>query len=223
MVKMNPVDLLHELLAELLGAERDEIADIGPEESLSDYGMDSLRLIAAVQRLGRAGFTVDYATMAHDQRLGSWETLVTRGPTTPASATILAGEVEADVGFTTGYREGEWEPLVTPRPGFVPMPEDRAARYRADGLWRGRTFDGMLARSVDANPAKIAITDGQRSISYAQLWRQIDAAAMNFAARGVRPGEHVICYLPNIIEFYPPFCPDISRAKNPMSPDRLRR
>ena len=70
------MDLLHELLAELLGAERDEIADIGPGESLSDYGMDSLRLIALVQRLGRAGFRVDYATMAHDQRLGSWETLI---------------------------------------------------------------------------------------------------------------------------------------------------
>lgn len=201
--KTNPVDLLHELLAELLGAERDEIADIGPEESLSDYGMDSLRLIALVQRLGRAGFRVDYATMARDQRLGSWETLVSRGPEAHAVDTIRAGEVEADAGFTTGYRERDWEPLTTPRPGFVPMPEDRAARYRSDGLWRGRTFDGMLALSVDAHPAKIAITDGHTSISYAQLWRQIDAAAKNFAARGVRPGEHVICYLPNIIEFYP--------------------
>ena len=163
--KTNPVDLLHELLAELLGAERDEIADIGPEESLSDYGMDSLRLIALVQRLGRAGFRVDYATMARDQRLGSWETLVSRGPEAHAVDTIRAGEVEADAGFTTGYRERDWEPLTTPRPGFVPMPEDRAARYRSDGLWRGRTFDGMLALSVDAHPAKIAITDGRTSIS----------------------------------------------------------
>ena len=50
MVETNPTDLLHELLAELLGAERVEIADIGPEELLSDHGMRTLRLIDAAQR-----------------------------------------------------------------------------------------------------------------------------------------------------------------------------
>ena len=104
MVETNPADLLHELLAELLGAERVEIADVGPEESLSDYGMDSLRLIAVAQRLG------------------SWETLVPRGSGVRTLDTIGAGEVEAGVGFTTGYRECDWEPLVTRRPGFRTKP-----------------------------------------------------------------------------------------------------
>ena len=92
MVETNPTDLLHELLAELLGVERVEITDIGPEELLSDHGMGSLRLIAAAQRLG------------------SWEDRKS------------VGEVEAGVGFTTGYRECDWEPLVTRRPGFRTKP-----------------------------------------------------------------------------------------------------
>ena len=87
MVETNPTDLLHELLAELLGAERVEIADIGPEELLSDHGMGSLRLIAAAQRLG------------------SWETLVPRGSGVRALDTIGTGEVEAGEGSTTGCRE----------------------------------------------------------------------------------------------------------------------
>ena len=83
MVETNPADLLHELLAELLRVERVEIADIGPEELLSDHGMGSLRLIAAAQRLG------------------SWETLP-RGSGVCTLDTIGTGEVEAGVGFTTG-------------------------------------------------------------------------------------------------------------------------
>ena len=104
MVETNPTDLLHELLAELLGAERVEIADIGPEELLSDHGMGSLRLIAAAQRLG------------------SWETLFPRGSGVCTLDMIGTGEVEAGVGFTTGYRECDWEPLVTRRPGFRTKP-----------------------------------------------------------------------------------------------------
>lgn len=103
MVETNPADLLHELLAELLRVERVEIADIGPEELLSDHGMGSLRLIAAAQRLG------------------SWETLP-RGSGVCTLDTIGTGEVEAGVGFTTGYRECDWEPLVARRPGLRTKP-----------------------------------------------------------------------------------------------------
>jgi len=102
-VETNPADLLHELLAELLRVERVEIADIGPEELLSDHGMGSLRLIAAAQRLG------------------SWETLP-RGSGVCTLDTIGTGEVEAGVGFTTGYRECDWEPLVARRPGLRTKP-----------------------------------------------------------------------------------------------------
>ena len=103
MVETNPADLLHELLAELLRVERVEIADIGPEELLSDHGMGSLRLIAAAQRLG------------------SWETLP-RGSGVCTLDTIGTGEGEAGVGFTTGYRECDWEPLVARRPGLRTKP-----------------------------------------------------------------------------------------------------
>ena len=115
MVETNPTDLLHELLAELLGAERVEIADIGPEESLSDYGMGSLRLIAAAQRLG------------------SWETLFPRGSGVCTLDTMGACEVEAGVGFTTGYRECDREPLVARRPGFRTKPAHTRRRSNCVG------------------------------------------------------------------------------------------
>ena len=45
--------------------------------------------------------------------------------------------------------------------GFTPWPPEFAARYRAAGLWEGRTLCQMLAATAARLPAKVAVVDGR--------------------------------------------------------------
>jgi mycobactin salicyl-AMP ligase len=53
----------------------------------------------------------------------------------------------------------------TPQPpagvldGFVPFPADRAAAYRAEGYWTGRTLDAILTVAARQWPGRIAVLD----------------------------------------------------------------
>lgn len=198
---------LHALIAELLDATVDEIEGIDPDESLMEYGMDSVRVMSLVQRLSAMGIRSDFVSMMTDQTLSNWESLVVGEPSQDSVRRIGStpwrpGRGEA-VPEEAPITPRQWGPLWCPREGFCPMPPDRAERYVRQGLWCGRTVDDVLARVVHDHEARVALTDGTRSLSYARLWEQIDAVAENFSASGVRPGQCVILYLPNTIEFYP--------------------
>lgn len=202
---------LHALIAELLNATVDEIGEIDPDEPLMNYGMDSLRVMSLVQRLDAAGLPSDFIAMMTDQTLASWESIVV-GESSRNSVRQIefaawhGGHAERGglaMSVETSAASRQWAPLEQPRAGFCPMPPDRAEHYVRQGLWRGLTFDDVLARVVRDHEDRVALTDGARSLNYAQLWEQIDAVAENFAASSVRPGQCVILHLPNTIEFYP--------------------
>ena len=78
-----------------------------------------------------------------------------------------------------------------------------ADRYRADGLWTGETFGGLLRDRALATPEHEAVvgTDGTRW-TYAELDRRASELAGGLAARGVRRGDRVVLWLPN----EPVFC-----------------
>lgn len=91
---------------------------------------------------------------------------------------------------------------AAPLEGWVPWPEEFAARYRRRGHWRGENLYASLARGARAHPDRIAVVCGERRWSYAQL----DLDARRFAAGlrriGVAPRDRVLLQLPNIGEYY---------------------
>ncbi|GAA3010710.1 (2,3-dihydroxybenzoyl)adenylate synthase [Kitasatospora albolonga] len=84
-------------------------------------------------------------------------------------------------------------------------PAETAARYRAAGYWTGERLDEMIRRHATARPGRIAVTDGERHWSYAELDRRADAVATGLLARGFRPGDRVVLQLPNTAEFFEVF------------------
>ena len=85
--------------------------------------------------------------------------------------------------------------------GFVPFPPEFAATYRAKGYWRdlslAQEFDAVFERFAD----RIALIDGDRRYSYAELDRVTDNLALNLLDLGLKPLDRVVPMLPNVAEF----------------------
>ena len=84
-------------------------------------------------------------------------------------------------------------------------PDEFADRYREAGYWTGHTLDRMIREHAAAHPDRIAITDGDRHWSYAELDGRADRLAAGLLARGLRRGDRVVLQLPNIAEFFEVF------------------
>ncbi len=58
-----------------------------------------------------------------------------------------------------------------------------------------------VARNATRFADRLALAEGERTWTYAELWRDVERLAGEFAARGVRPGETVVFQLFNGPEF----------------------
>ncbi len=106
--------------------------------------------------------------------------------------------------------------------GFVPFPDDVAARYREAGLWQGTTIGAVLRDAAARWPDRLAVASpagaapapasggasatsagSARSggLTYAQLDVAADRRAAGFVALGIQPGDRVVLQLPNSPEF----------------------
>ena len=85
--------------------------------------------------------------------------------------------------------------------GFVPFPPEFAADYRAKGYWRDQSlaqeFDVVFKRYAN----KIALIDGKREYTYADLDRITDNLALNLLEIGLKLQDRVVPTLPNVAEF----------------------
>lgn len=85
--------------------------------------------------------------------------------------------------------------------GFVPFPPEDAARYRAKGYWQDRTlaqeFDAVFKRYAQ----RVALIDGDKSFTYAELDQVTTNLALNLLELGLRPLDRVVPTLPNVHEF----------------------
>ncbi|MFI6688549.1 (2,3-dihydroxybenzoyl)adenylate synthase [Streptomyces sp. NPDC050485] len=88
-------------------------------------------------------------------------------------------------------------------PGFVEWPGDLAARYRERGYWRGTTLSAMLREWAKARPDRVAVVDGERRWTYAELDAHADRLAAGLGRLGLGPGNRVLVQLPNIGAFMP--------------------
>lgn len=85
--------------------------------------------------------------------------------------------------------------------GFVPFPPEFAKRYREKGYWQDRTlaqeFEGVFQRFAD----RVALVDGDREFTYAELDKVTNNLALNLLELGLQPLDRVVPTLPNVHEF----------------------
>lgn len=86
-------------------------------------------------------------------------------------------------------------------PEVVAIAADRAAAYRAAGLWRPELVGDLVLDRCRSQPDRCALVDGERRMTYAELGRAVRAAAGRLRAHGVAPGDRVCVQLPNCIEY----------------------
>lgn len=85
--------------------------------------------------------------------------------------------------------------------GVVPFPPEFARRYRERGYWQDRSlreeFAGAFLRFAD----RVAVIDGARRYTYAEVDRLSDNLALQVRSLGLRPLDRVVVQLPNVAEF----------------------
>lgn len=85
--------------------------------------------------------------------------------------------------------------------GFVPFPPEFARRYRERGYWQDRSLAQEFAQVFARYADRVALIDGDRSHTYADLDRLSDNLALHLLALGLRPLDRVVPTLPNVAEF----------------------
>lgn len=88
-----------------------------------------------------------------------------------------------------------------PLPGVVPFPPEFAQRYRAKGYWQDKSLAEEFQEVFKQNAPRVALIDGERQYTYAELDRLTDNLALNLLELGLKPLDRVVPALPNCAEF----------------------
>jgi 2,3-dihydroxybenzoate-AMP ligase len=79
--------------------------------------------------------------------------------------------------------------------------EAESARYRAAGHWQGVTFGARLRALAAACGGHVALVDGDRRWTCAELDAEADRVARGLRGLGIGRGDRVVVQLPNRAEF----------------------
>jgi len=85
--------------------------------------------------------------------------------------------------------------------GVVPFPPEFASRYRAKGYWQDKTLAQEFAVVFRKYADRVALIDGERTYTYADIDRITDNLALNLLELGLKPLDRVVPTLPNVAEF----------------------
>lgn len=85
--------------------------------------------------------------------------------------------------------------------GVVPFPPEYAQRYRERGYWLDKPLREELAAVFARYAQRIALIDGQRDFTYAEVDRSSTNLALNLLELGIKPADRVVVQLPNVAEF----------------------
>ncbi|MFF2118562.1 (2,3-dihydroxybenzoyl)adenylate synthase [Kitasatospora sp. NPDC058184] len=89
--------------------------------------------------------------------------------------------------------------------GFVPWPEDLRRKYREEGYWQDVTIGGLLTGWAQAYGDSVAVTAGERRVTYRELDAWAHRLTGGLRRLGIGPGDRVVLQLPNVVEFLPVF------------------
>ncbi|MFE7623125.1 (2,3-dihydroxybenzoyl)adenylate synthase, partial [Streptomyces sp. NPDC057509] len=79
--------------------------------------------------------------------------------------------------------------------------EAESARFRKAGHWEGLTFGARLRRAAADRGDRVALVDGDRRWTYADLDAEADRVAHGLRGLGIGRGDRVVVQLPNCAEF----------------------
>ena len=85
--------------------------------------------------------------------------------------------------------------------GVVKFPPEYAKRYRARGYWLDKSLATEFAAVFTRFAERVALIDGERRFTYADVDLQSDNLALNLIALGFKPLDRVVLQLPNVAEF----------------------
>src|SRR3954464_8444343 len=85
--------------------------------------------------------------------------------------------------------------------GVVPFPPEFAQRYREKGYWQDKSLAAEFAVVFQQYKSRVALVDGEREYTYADIDRISDNLALNLLELGLKPLDRVVPALPNIAEF----------------------
>ncbi|HEX2132683.1 MAG TPA: AMP-binding protein [Actinophytocola sp.] len=87
------------------------------------------------------------------------------------------------------------------RDGVTPWPAELAEKYRAEGYWRGEPLGHWMWTWAERDGDRVAVVDGEVSITYRELAEHADALADHLLDLGLRDGDNILVQLPNSWEF----------------------
>ncbi|MBX5492221.1 MAG: AMP-binding protein [Chloroflexi bacterium] len=90
--------------------------------------------------------------------------------------------------------------------GVVPFPPEFASRYRERGYWEDRSIADQLRERFVRYADRVAVIDGERTLTYAQLDAASTRLALNLRDLGLQPLDRVVVQLPNVLEFVVLYC-----------------
>src|SRR4051812_44046205 len=85
--------------------------------------------------------------------------------------------------------------------GVVRFPPDFARRYRQEGYWQDKSLVQEFAPVFRTFSERVAVIDGERTFTYADIDRLSTNLALNLIAAGLRPLDRIVLLLPNVAEF----------------------
>ncbi|MFF5078180.1 (2,3-dihydroxybenzoyl)adenylate synthase [Actinoplanes sp. NPDC000266] len=74
--------------------------------------------------------------------------------------------------------------------------------YRSRGYWTGQTFEDLLRSSAEKFGTRVAVVDGDREITYAELRDRALRLAAGLHGLGIGKGDRVVVQLPNEAEYF---------------------
>lgn len=75
------------------------------------------------------------------------------------------------------------------------------ADFYASGAWADENFTELLRSRAQDKPDKVFVTDGTKSLTFAELYNESQKLALGLHRKGLRPGDRVGAQLPNWVEF----------------------
>ncbi|MGH7796905.1 MAG: (2,3-dihydroxybenzoyl)adenylate synthase [Candidatus Binatia bacterium] len=85
--------------------------------------------------------------------------------------------------------------------GVVRYPAEFVARYRAKGYWEDRSLRDAFDQAFKRYADRVAIIDGEQSVTYAELDERSTRLALNLLDKGLKPLDRVVVQLSNVVEF----------------------